>query len=119
MWKSNVRAQGPHSQNSFLGAILRRCAGLVPFLRPRRWQLPSWQFAALILATVVLAPVVQAQTCAYTLSPASVSVSSNGGSGLSVNVSIPSGCVHSGSFTARSNASWIRLTVGGATSTAR
>ncbi len=111
MWKSNVRTQDPRSPNSFPGAIVRWCMRLIPSLRPRPWQLPSWRFAAVVLATAIMAPVVQAQTCVYALNPTStILLSSNGGSGFSTNVAIPTSCITSGSFTAKSNTSWIHLT---------
>ncbi len=110
MWKPNVKAHDSRSQNSLFSAILSRCLWFVPFLRPRRWRVPSMPFAALILATAILAPVAQAQTCVYTLNPTStILLSSNGGSGFSTNVAIPTSCITSGSFTAKSNAPWIRL----------
>lgn len=77
------------------GARHRHWASVVPFL----------------LCLVMLAPPAQAQSCTYTLNPTSASFPASGGNG-SVQVSIPSSCITTGEFFARSNNDWIHITNG-------
>ncbi len=75
--------------------------------RHRHW---AW-VVPLLLCIAMLAPPAQAQSCTYTLNPTSASFPASGGTG-SVQVSIPSECITTGSFFARSNNNWIEITNG-------